>query len=244
MHIAFLKFLHASRFTSPMACFSSHSRFVLAILKAVDTSPSSLVGEGVIRHRRRELVGVIRDQMNITPVNWYRRQLSQALEQERTAGLEEGQRTPFDEVIKKLKGATSLNRLVVMCEGSADISCLMNWSDKPVRSHGLCLAMLADGRGCGIKIQIFSCSALKRSSSLWTAMKGETYPDPVGRSTMKSRAGKAIGRARNRPPCFASLRNRELLSTTIRRVRARNGPFGLLSRARARLVHRTSVAGQ
>ena len=70
---------------------------------------------------RRELVRVIREQLNITPVNWYRWQLSQALEQERTAGIEEGQRTPFDEVIKKLKGATSLNRLLVMCEGSTDI---------------------------------------------------------------------------------------------------------------------------
>lgn len=70
---------------------------------------------------RRELVRVIREQMNITPASWRRWQMSQALEQERTAGIEEGQRTPFDEVVKKLKGATSLNRLLVMCEGSTDI---------------------------------------------------------------------------------------------------------------------------
>jgi len=70
---------------------------------------------------RRELVRVIRQQLNVAPLNWHRWQLSQAVEQERTAAIEEGQRTPFDDVIKKLKGATSLNRLKVLCEGSTDI---------------------------------------------------------------------------------------------------------------------------
>ena len=74
---------------------------------------------GVIN--RRELVRVIREQLNIAPPNWRRWQLTQALEQERTATIEEGQRTPFDEVIKKLKGATSLNRLKVFCEGKTDL---------------------------------------------------------------------------------------------------------------------------
>jgi hypothetical protein len=59
--------------------------------------------------------------MDVTPLNWQRWQLSQAIEQERTATIEEAQRTPFDEVIKKLKGATLLNRLKVFCEGPTDI---------------------------------------------------------------------------------------------------------------------------
>jgi hypothetical protein len=70
---------------------------------------------------RRELVRVIRQQLDVTPVNWHRWQLSQALEQERAATIEEAQRTPFDAVVKKLKGATSLNRLKVLCEGATDI---------------------------------------------------------------------------------------------------------------------------
>ena len=70
---------------------------------------------------RRELVRVIRQQMDVTPSNWRRWQLSQALEQERTATIEEGQRTPFDDVIKKLKGSTSFRRLTVFCEGATDI---------------------------------------------------------------------------------------------------------------------------
>lgn len=71
---------------------------------------------------RRELVRVIRLQMNVTPANWQTWQHSQAIEQERTAILEEAQRTPFDEVVKKLKGATSLNRLLLMCEGPSDVA--------------------------------------------------------------------------------------------------------------------------
>jgi hypothetical protein len=70
---------------------------------------------------RRELVRVIRQQLDVTPPNWHRWQMSQAIEQERTATIEEAQRTPFDSVIKKLKGATSLNRLKVFCEGANDI---------------------------------------------------------------------------------------------------------------------------
>lgn len=73
---------------------------------------------------RRELVRVIRWQLNIAPVAWRRHQLSQAVEQERIAGIEEAQRTPFDEVIKKLKGATSISRLVVLCEGATDVPVL------------------------------------------------------------------------------------------------------------------------
>ena len=70
---------------------------------------------------RRELVRVIRQQLDVTPANWHRWQMSQAIEQERAATIEEAQRTPFDSVIKKLKGATSLNRLKVFCEGANDI---------------------------------------------------------------------------------------------------------------------------
>lgn len=82
---------------------------------------TQLVSNTIGAINRRELVGVIRQQLNVTPPNWQRWQLTQALEQERTAAIEEGQRTPFDEVVKKLKGATSLNRLKVFCEGKTDI---------------------------------------------------------------------------------------------------------------------------
>jgi hypothetical protein len=82
---------------------------------------TQLLSNTIGKINRRELVRVIRRQLNVAPAGWRRWQQRQALEEERTAGIEEAQRTPFDEVIKKLKGATSLNRLLVMCEGSTDI---------------------------------------------------------------------------------------------------------------------------
>jgi len=82
---------------------------------------TQLVSNTIGAINRRELVRIIRQQLNVTPPNWQRWQLTQALEQERTATIEEGQRTPFDEVVKKLNGATSLNRLKVFCEGKTDI---------------------------------------------------------------------------------------------------------------------------
>jgi hypothetical protein len=85
------------------------------------SSVTQLLSNTIGKINRRELVRVIRGQLDIAPAAWRRWQLTQAVEQQRMAGIEEGQRTPFDEVIKRLKGATSINRLLVMCEGSTDI---------------------------------------------------------------------------------------------------------------------------
>jgi hypothetical protein len=82
---------------------------------------TQLLSNTIGKINRRELVRVIREQLVVTPRDWRRWQLSQAVEQERTAVIEAAQRTPFDEVIKKLRGATSLNLLKVLCEGSTDI---------------------------------------------------------------------------------------------------------------------------
>jgi hypothetical protein len=83
---------------------------------------TQLISNTIGKIDRSELVRVIRRQMNVVPEKWRRWQQLQVLEQERQARIEESQRTPFDEVLKKLKGATSLNRLVVMCEGATDIA--------------------------------------------------------------------------------------------------------------------------
>jgi hypothetical protein len=85
------------------------------------SSVTQLLSNTIGKINRRELVRVIRRQLNIVPAAWRRWQLTQAVEQERTAGIEEAQRTPFDEVMKKLRHATSFNRLLVLCEGPTDI---------------------------------------------------------------------------------------------------------------------------
>ncbi len=69
---------------------------------------------------RTKAATVIRQQVDIAPQGWRAAQLAQAIEQERTANIEVAQRTPFDAVLPKLKGSTSINLLKVLCEGSTD----------------------------------------------------------------------------------------------------------------------------
>src|SRR5260370_10300708 len=63
---------------------------------------------------------IIRQQLRQTPVDWREHFEQEAENLERTARVTAAQETPFDEVIKKLKGATSMIRVKVWCEGSSD----------------------------------------------------------------------------------------------------------------------------
>ena len=69
---------------------------------------------------RAKGAAVIRKQADLAPPAWRFAQVAQAIEQERTARIEAAQRTPFDDVLRKLKGSTSMNRLKVLCEGTTD----------------------------------------------------------------------------------------------------------------------------
>jgi hypothetical protein len=63
---------------------------------------------------------LIRRQASLAPESWRSAQIAHAIEQERAAIIEAAQRTPFEDVLKKLKGSTSINRLKVLCEGPTD----------------------------------------------------------------------------------------------------------------------------
>jgi hypothetical protein len=67
------------------------------------SSVTQLLSNTIGKINRRELVRVIRRQMNITPPTWQRWQQFQLIEQERTAVIQEGQQTPFDEVLRSSK---------------------------------------------------------------------------------------------------------------------------------------------
>jgi hypothetical protein len=69
---------------------------------------------------RTKTATLIRQQLDIAPQNWRAAQVAQAIEQERAANIEAAQGTPFDALLAKLKGSTSINRLKVLCEGSTD----------------------------------------------------------------------------------------------------------------------------
>lgn len=82
---------------------------------------TQLLSDTIGKIDRRRLVMVIRQQLGFAPASWRRWQLSQAVEQERAAGIEEALHTSFDDVVKRLRGATSINQLLVLCEGPTDI---------------------------------------------------------------------------------------------------------------------------
>jgi hypothetical protein len=63
---------------------------------------------------------VISRQLLQTPVAWQSHYRQEAEKLERAARIEAIQQTPFDAVIRKLKGATSMIRIKVWCEGSTD----------------------------------------------------------------------------------------------------------------------------
>ncbi len=79
-----------------------------------------LVSGALANIDRAKTAAVIRKQADLAPPAWRVAQVAQAIDQERTARIEAAQRTPFDDVLKKLKGSTSMSRLKVLCEGTTD----------------------------------------------------------------------------------------------------------------------------
>jgi len=63
---------------------------------------------------------IIRDQLPEAPEDWRQHLTQEADKLQRAARIEEAQATPFDEVIRRLKGATSMILLKVWCEGPTD----------------------------------------------------------------------------------------------------------------------------
>ena len=64
---------------------------------------------------------IILEQLPQTPENWREHLRQEAGNLERTARVEAIQQTPFETVIRKLKGVTSMLRVKVWCEGSTDL---------------------------------------------------------------------------------------------------------------------------
>jgi hypothetical protein len=64
---------------------------------------------------------IIKRQIPIAPETWRRAQQYIAIEQERTARIEKVQNSPFETVLRKLRGSTTLRRLKLVCEGQSDV---------------------------------------------------------------------------------------------------------------------------
>jgi hypothetical protein len=81
---------------------------------------TSLITATMATMDKRRTASTIRQQLPTTPPPWQQHLRQEADTLERTARIETAQRTPFDVIIRKLKGATSMIRIKVWCEGSTD----------------------------------------------------------------------------------------------------------------------------
>jgi hypothetical protein len=89
-----------------------------------------VITDALARLDRARAATVIRKQVEAAPQEWRVAQIAQAIDQERTARIETAQRTPFEEVLQKLKGSTSISRLKVLSEGTTDRPILRSLIDQ------------------------------------------------------------------------------------------------------------------
>jgi hypothetical protein len=82
---------------------------------------ASLLTETLVKIDRPRAAQVIRRQIPRAPLGWRQAQQSIAVEQERAAKIERTQNSPFEVILAKLKGSTSIRRLKLWCEGPTDI---------------------------------------------------------------------------------------------------------------------------
>jgi hypothetical protein len=80
-----------------------------------------LITEALAQIDRPKTVAIIKRQIPRAPESWRRAQQYIAIEQERTAKIEKVQNSPFDTILRKLRGSTTLRRLKLVCEGQSDL---------------------------------------------------------------------------------------------------------------------------
>jgi hypothetical protein len=81
---------------------------------------TSLLTESLAQIDRPATARLVRQQLDATPPAWRHYLQTRAVEYEQTARLEQARRTPFDTVLRKLRGSTSADKLLVVCEGTTD----------------------------------------------------------------------------------------------------------------------------
>jgi len=81
---------------------------------------SAIFTNAIAKIDKPQAAAIIRQQLPHTPAGWQAHLREEANNLEQAARIEAAQGTPFDDVIRKLKGATSMIRIKVWCEGSTD----------------------------------------------------------------------------------------------------------------------------
>jgi len=80
-----------------------------------------LVTESLVKIGRAQAAKIIRRQISLAPAGWRQAQGSIADDEERATKIEITQQSPFQRILAKLKGATSIRRLKLLCEGQTDV---------------------------------------------------------------------------------------------------------------------------
>jgi hypothetical protein len=80
----------------------------------------NLITECLAQVDRPATAKLIPQQLDITPPAWRHYYQAKAIEHERMARIERAHRSPFDAVLRKLRGSTSADKLLVVCEGPTD----------------------------------------------------------------------------------------------------------------------------
>jgi hypothetical protein len=82
---------------------------------------AGLLTDTLARIDRAETAKLVYRQIELAPPAWRHVQQGQAIRLETEARVEKAQTAPLTRVLERLRGATSLNLLLVFCEGSTDI---------------------------------------------------------------------------------------------------------------------------
>jgi hypothetical protein len=80
-----------------------------------------LLTDTLARTNKFETAKLVERQVKLAPVEWQHVQQAHAIRLEAEAKIEKAQSAPLAQVLQRLQGTTSLNLLLVFCEGSSDI---------------------------------------------------------------------------------------------------------------------------
>ena len=114
---------------------------------------------------RPETARLIRRQLDAAPAGWRNFLQASAVEMEQAERIERAQRIPFDAVLRKLRGSTSADRLMVVCEGPTDVPVFQALLSQIPDVPEVIFDHVGGWSGLSTKIPTFSCSGPRKPSS-------------------------------------------------------------------------------